>query len=98
MSVAPCAELHGAAVRALRARFGLTRVQFAAIFQLAPSTIWRWETGGAPVRAHRNVVAWLAALAAMPPEVFEPIRARVHEVFAAGAWPPDWGVWTVVVV
>ena len=95
-SVAPCATLYAADVRALRRRFGLTCAQFAAVFQLSPSTVWRWEGSGAAVAAHRDVVTWLAAMAMMPPEVFEPIRVRVHQVFAVGPWPPAWGIWTIV--
>lgn len=95
-SVAPTAELHGADVRALRARLQLTRAQFAAVFQLAPSTVQRWESSTRPIHARRDTVAWLATVALMPPEVFDPVRARVQQVFRAGPWPASWGIWTIV--
>lgn len=95
-SVAPCATLYSADVRALRARLQLTRAQFAAIFQLSTSTVWRWESSAAPVAAYRDVVTWMAALAALPPEIFDPVCERVHQVFRAGPWPPEWGIWTIV--
>lgn len=95
-SVAPCATLYSADVRALRARLQLTRAQFAAVFQLSASTVWRWEGSSAPVAAHRDVVAWMATIATMPPELFGPVYTRVHQVFRAGPWPPAWGIWTIV--
>lgn len=95
MGFTPEATLPGAAIRALRERFGLTRAQFAAILQTTPSTVQRWETATI-TGVRRDTAGWIAALAAMPDPVFLPLRDRVHEVFARGAWPPAWGVWTLL--
>lgn len=95
MAFAPEAMLPGAAIRALRDRFGLTRVQFAAILQATPSTVHRWETS-TTTGVRRDTAAWIVALVEMPDPVFEPLRDRVREVFARGAWPPAWGVWTLL--
>lgn len=82
-------------MRSLRDRLGVSRAQFAAVFGVTRSTVARWESAGAQ-RARRDVVAWMATLAAMPPAVFEPVRMRIERTFAAGPWPAGWTVATVV--
>lgn len=95
MAFTPEATLPGAAIRALRARFGLTRVQFAAILQATPSTVHRWETS-VTTGVRRDTAGWIMTLLELPDPVFVPLRERVCEVFARGPWPPAWGVWTLL--
>lgn len=94
-SVVPCAPLHGADVRALRARLQLTRAQFAAVFQVSAPTVARWEGDTAPAAARRDVVEWMVRVAMLPPELFDALRTRVHQILAGGAWPAGWGIWTI---
>ena len=93
--VAPGVEVPGAAIRALRERFGLTRRQFAAILQASVPTVCRWETS-AVARVQHDTAGWIAALVSMPDPAFIPLRDRVLDVFTRGEWPKAWGVWTLL--